>query len=59
LVSHQLAKFDAAGNLQWTFNGTLTIPSWTFGGYWGGWMVEKPTGNIYLGQGFNPPPVSE
>jgi len=54
LVSHQLAKFDAAGNLQWTFNGTLTIPSWTFGGYWGGWMVEKPTGNIYLGQGFNP-----
>lgn len=54
LVSHQLAKFNASGALQWTFNGTLTIPSWTFGSYWGGWMVEKPTGNIYLGQGFNP-----
>ncbi|MFL5739096.1 MAG: beta strand repeat-containing protein [Flavisolibacter sp.] len=51
---HQLAKYDANGALQWTFNGTLAIPSWTFGSYWGGWMVEKPTGNIYLGQGFNP-----
>jgi hypothetical protein len=51
---HQLAKYDATGALQWTFNGTLTVPSWSFGTYWGGWMVEKPTGNIYLGQGFNP-----
>jgi hypothetical protein len=50
---HQLAKFNAAGVLQWTFSGTLTIPSWSFGAYWGGWMVEKPTGNVYLGQGFN------
>src|SRR5437764_1459682 len=30
---HQLAKFDANGVLQWTFSGTLTIPSWTFGSY--------------------------
>ncbi|MBS0424958.1 MAG: hypothetical protein JSR71_11195, partial [Proteobacteria bacterium] len=52
-TTHSLAKYDAAGVLQWTFNGTLTIPSWTFGTYYGGWMVEKPTGNIYLGQGFN------
>ena len=51
---HELAKFNAAGVLQWTFSGALTIPSWTFGSYWGGWMVEKPTGNVYLGQGFNP-----
>ncbi|MBL0134201.1 MAG: SprB repeat-containing protein [Chitinophagaceae bacterium] len=51
---HKLAKYDAAGNLLWTFSGTLTLPSWSFGTYWGGWMVEKPTGNIYLGQGFNP-----
>ncbi|MBL0356834.1 MAG: SprB repeat-containing protein [Chitinophagaceae bacterium] len=52
-TTHSLAKYSAAGVLQWTFNGTLTIPSWTFGTYYGGWMVEKPTGNIYLGQGFN------
>jgi hypothetical protein len=52
--THKLAKYNAAGLLQWTFNGSLVIPSWTFGTYWGGWMVEKPTGNIYLGQGFNP-----
>lgn len=53
LGSHLLAKYDAAGNLLWTFAGTLTIPSWTFGPYYGGWVVEKNTGNVYLGQGFN------
>ena len=53
-TTHSLAKYNAAGVLQWTFNGTLSNPVWTFGTYYGGWMVEKPTGNIYLGQGFNP-----
>lgn len=52
--NHSLAKYNAAGALQWTFNGTLAIPSWTYGTYYGGWMVEKPTGNVYLGQGFSP-----
>jgi SprB repeat len=51
---YYLAKYSASGVLLWTFNGTLTIPSWQFATYWGGWMVEKPSGNIYLGQGFNP-----
>ncbi len=51
--AHSIAKYNAAGALQWTFNGSLSIPSWTFGTYYGGWMVEKPSGNIYLGQGFN------
>lgn len=53
LGSHLLAKYDAAGNLLWTFAGSLTIPTWTFGPYYGGWVVEKNTGNVYLGQGFN------
>jgi SprB repeat len=48
---YQLAKYNAAGVLLWTFNGTQG--NWTFGPYYGGWVVEKPTGNIYLGQGFN------
>ena len=52
--NHSLAKFNAVGALQWTFNGSLTIPTWTYGTYYGGWMVEKPTGNVYLGQGFSP-----
>ncbi len=47
----KLAKYDAAGNLQWTFNGSLSTPSWTFGQNYGGAIVEKSTGNIYLGQG--------
>jgi hypothetical protein len=51
---HQLAKYNASGVWQWTFNGTLSIPAWTFGTYYGGWVVEKTTGNIYCGQGFNP-----
>lgn len=51
---YRLAKYDATGVLQWTFNGSLTIPTWTFGGYYGGWVVDKNTGNVYLGQGFSP-----
>lgn len=51
---YQLAKYNASGVWQWTFNGVLTIPSWTFGTYYGGWVVEKTTGSTYLGQGFNP-----
>lgn len=49
--NHRLAKYNSAGVLQWTFNGVLTIPSWQFGRQMGGWVVEKNTGNIYLGQG--------
>lgn len=52
--NHSLAKYNAAGALQWTFNGSLTVPSWSYGTYYGGWMVEKPSGNVYLGQGFSP-----
>ncbi|MBS1510402.1 MAG: hypothetical protein JST86_06170 [Bacteroidetes bacterium] len=51
---NRLAKFDAAGNLQWTFSGTTILPSWSFGPYYGGFVVEKSTGNVYLGQGFSP-----
>jgi len=29
--SYKLAKFNAAGVLQWTFNGSTAIPTWTFG----------------------------
>ncbi|MBL0355682.1 MAG: hypothetical protein IPP72_01800 [Chitinophagaceae bacterium] len=50
---YQLAKYDATGVLQWTFSGTVNNPQWTFGPYFGGWVVEKTTGNIYLGQGFD------
>ena len=50
-TNHKLAKYNNAGVLQWTFNGVLTTPSWAFGAFMGGWVVEKSTGNIYLGQG--------
>lgn len=52
--AYKLAKFDANGALQWTFSGSLAIPSWSFGLYYGGWVVDKNTGAIYLGQGFAP-----
>jgi gliding motility-associated-like protein len=51
-INH-LAKFDKKGNLLWTFNGILTVPAWSFGNNYGGWVVEKTTGNIYIGQGGN------
>lgn len=51
--AYMLAKYDPNGVLQWTFSGVLTIPAWNFGPYFGGSVVEKTTGNIYLGQGFN------
>lgn len=50
--AQHLAKYNAAGVLQWTFNGTLAVPLWSANSYYGGWMVEKPTGHIYMGQGF-------
>ena len=51
---YKLSKFNSAGVLQWTFSGALAVPAWTFGPYYGGWVVEKSTGNVYLGHGFNP-----
>lgn len=50
-TNHKLAKYNASGILQWTFAGSLTTPSWAFGGSYGGWVVEKNTGKIFLGQG--------
>ena len=55
----KLAKFDANGILLWTFNGSITTPSWIFGTTYGGWVVEKTTGNIFLGQGVGIPNGSQ
>lgn len=49
----KLAKYTPSGVLLWTFNGLLTTPSWGFADNFGGWVVEKSTGKVYLGQGFN------
>ncbi|HMK27820.1 MAG TPA: hypothetical protein VK483_17435, partial [Chitinophagaceae bacterium] len=49
-TAQKLAKFDPAGVLLWTFSGVLVTPSWRFGPY-GGWVVDKGTGNIFIGQG--------
>lgn len=54
----QLSKFDASGTLLWTFSGTLIIPVWTWGYYYGGWVVEKSSGAIFIGQGVSAPPNS-
>jgi gliding motility-associated-like protein len=47
----KLAKFDPAGVLLWTFSGVLAAPSWHFGNSYGGWVVDKATGSIFMGQG--------
>lgn len=46
-----LSKYNASGGLEWTFNGSLGIPCWEFGGSRGGWTVDKINSKIYLGQG--------
>ena len=50
-AAQKMVKYNQNGTVLWTFNGTITIPSWSFGPSQGGWIVEKQTGNIYLGQG--------
>lgn len=49
--AQKLAKFSPAGVLLWTFSGVLVVPSWKFGVSYGGWVVDKGTGNIFIGQG--------
>lgn len=49
--TQKLAKFSPSGTLLWTFSGILGTPSWNFGGSYGGWMVDKVGGGVYLGQG--------
>jgi gliding motility-associated-like protein len=48
-----LAKFSAAGALLWTFSGTLANPFWSFGNAYGGWVVDKVNGGVYMGQGLS------
>jgi gliding motility-associated-like protein len=49
--AQKLAKFSPTGTLLWTFSGTLGTPSWNFGSSYGGWMVDKVGGGVYIGQG--------
>lgn len=51
-ATHKHAKYNSAGVLEWTFNGTLTIPSWQADFYYGGWVVDKANGSLYIGQGY-------
>jgi SprB repeat len=54
-ASHSHAKYNSAGGLEWTFNGVLTIPTWRALYYYGGWVVDKNSGALYIGQGFSNP----
>jgi gliding motility-associated-like protein len=47
----QIAKFGPSGNLLWTFSSSIPAISWRYGDNFGGWTVEKTTGNVYVGQG--------
>jgi gliding motility-associated-like protein len=54
----KVAKYDALGNLLWTFSGVLITPSWISYGsvtdYIGNFIVEKASGKVYIGQGWTP-----
>ena len=49
----QIAKYDPSGNLLWTFSGTVSSIGWQYAYNYGGWTVEKTTGNVYVGIGSN------
>ncbi|MBL0183216.1 MAG: hypothetical protein IPP96_13305 [Chitinophagaceae bacterium] len=36
----------------WTFNGSLPALPWSWGTLYGGWVVEKGSGKIFIGRGF-------
>ena len=48
-MAGQIAKFGPAGNLLWQFAGSAS--GFTYGTNFGGWAVDKTTGNVYVGQG--------
>lgn len=54
-----ICKYNTAGALQWTFNGTVPSQGWTSlgslpsGKYVGNFVVDKMTGKSYTGEGFN------
>lgn len=52
---YMLAKYNAAGVLQWTFNGgpIAAAANWSFGLNYGGFVVDKNSGQTYLSQGWN------
>ena len=51
----QIAKYDPTGNLLWQFTSTVPTIYWRYGDNFGGWAVERTTGNVYLGQGEGSP----
>lgn len=51
--SCEVAKFNASGTLLWSFSGTLVNPVWKFGELYGGWCVDKISGQVYMGNGFD------
>ncbi|HZH64163.1 MAG TPA: gliding motility-associated C-terminal domain-containing protein, partial [Flavisolibacter sp.] len=57
-ILYMLAKYNAGGVLQWTFNGGPIVitgsPNWNFGANYGGFMVDKTSGKTYLSQGWSP-----
>lgn len=50
----KVAQYDASGNLQWTFSGTLASPSWNSGSSWAaGIAVNKLLGKVYISRSFS------
>lgn len=54
-----ICKYNSAGSLLWTFNGTVPSQGWTSLGsfpankYVGNFVVDKISGKSYTGEGFN------
>jgi gliding motility-associated-like protein len=53
----KVASYDAFGNLNWVFGGTVPMFNWSSTPVLpdcpGNFIVQRPSGKIYIGQGFN------
>jgi gliding motility-associated-like protein len=52
--SAKIAKYNSAGNIQWTFNCRIDSLNWnTNYGYLSNFIIDKSTNKLYTGEGFN------
>lgn len=47
-----VAKYNKNGDIIWVFNGSIPSLSWTTGSYYGNFVVDRSSGKVYVGQGF-------
>lgn len=48
-----VSKYNQKGSLIWTWMGTVPSINWSYNYYISNFVVDKPSGKVYIGQGFS------